>query len=140
MNPLKGETPLSCPNGGEYTLVLDYRALIAAEAHYGQPLAVVIAHGMAGFQGAKAALLLAAMKRYHPATTEDQALALVFEHGEAVGAALEQATERAFPAAEDGDEANPPEKSPRGKNGGASGASSGSTPTRSSKRPRAPSR
>lgn len=135
MNPLKGETPLKAGER-EFTLVLDHEALIEAEALYGKPLATVMAHAALGFVGAVRAMLYGALRAHHPEVTPKEASALTLEHMEAVGEALGQAAEAAFPQATEGKQgAHPP-----GPSSGANGAKRGSTRTGSSKSPPARSR
>lgn len=136
MNPLKGEAPLKLADGRELTLAMDFEALVAAETAYGKPIAHVMLDAQRGFLGASRAFLFGALRTHHPEMTPAEASALILSDGEAVLAALEVATELAFPKAAEGKQgANPP----RGGTGsGGSGAKRASTRPRSGKRPHAP--
>lgn len=121
MNPIKGEVPLKLSDGREFTLVLDFEALVEAEAVYGKPLARVMADASAGFVGASRALLYGALKAKHPATTLRDASALFLGHAGAVSEALESAATAAFPDSASA-EGNVGKPSPPGRRSGRSGA------------------
>ena len=137
-NALKGEVPLVLADGRTLTLVMDFEALIAAEAAYGKPLAVLMVDALGGYVGASRAILFGALRTRHPEITLRAAAEMLASDGAAVEAALDAASAAAFPeaAAEGGDEKNPPPvHAPRGKRSGGSGAKPGSTQTRSGGRP-----
>lgn len=137
MNTLKGEALLTLEDGSSFTLVLDFDALIDAESVYGKPLSKLMADASAGFIGAVRALLLGALRRHHPDLTAADASGMLQTDFDAVGAAMQAATEAAFPSAE-GKE--PGKARQAGSSSGTSGAPRGSTPTASGGRPRAASR
>ena len=140
MNPLKGETPLVLADGRTLTLAMDFHALVVAERAYGKPLAQTLADGMAGFVGASVAIFFGALQTHQPRMTLAEAEAIFGSDGEAVQAALDAASEAAYPkAAEDREVGNAPAKPRAGKNSGRSGAKSGSTRTGSGGRRQKPS-
>jgi hypothetical protein len=122
-NPIKGEVPLKLSDGREFVLVLDFEALVEAEAAYGKPLARVMADAGAGFVGASRALLYGALRANHPAITLRDASGLFLEHAEAVSEALEKAAAAAF--TEDASAEGNGGKPRRGKTSGSSGAKPG---------------
>ena len=143
-NPLLGETRLALKDGRELVLVLDFEALIEAEAAYAKPMAAMMADALAGFVGASRAVLFGALRAKHPGIGLREAGALLASDGAAVEAALDAASAAAFPQqAEDGDKADPPlatpPAAPRGSSSGRSGAKPGSTRTSFGGRPRKPS-
>lgn len=138
-NPLKGETPLNLGGGREFTLVLDYEALILAVDAYGKGFGELLADSMPPEDedgnvvghpkyGAIRALLFGALNYHHPEITLRGASALLLDNMEAVTAALAEAGERGLPKAEGNPEgkqgSHPPQ---RGKSSGRSGAKSAST-------------
>ena len=139
VNPIRGEVPLVVADGRTLTLVMDFEALIAAEAAYAKPLAVVLADAAAGFIGATRAILFGALRTRHPEIGLRGAGELLNSDGDAVEAALTAATDAAFPqaAAEDREAGNV--RAPVGKRSGGSGAKPGSTRTSSGGQPRKPS-
>lgn len=126
-NPLLGETPLALSDGRELVLVLDFEALIEAEAAYGKPMAALMADALTGFIGASRAILYGALRAKHPEIGLREAGAMLASDGAAVEAALDAASAAAYPeAAEGGDKANPPPASaPAGSSSGRSGAKPG---------------
>lgn len=122
-NPLKGETPLRVADGREFTLVLDFEALIQAESVYGKPLGALMAEAGQGFIGASRALLYGALKTKHPAVSLRDAAEMLQTDGDVVSDALTAAADAAFPESEGKDAGNVrPAPSPPGKRSGRSGA------------------
>lgn len=136
MNPVKGETALLLKDGTELVLVLDFEALIQAEAAAGKPLARLLAEAKAGFFGAYRCLLFGALRRHHADITMQDAAEIFMQNGDAATEALGRATELAFPA-EDKEDKNPPARPRAGKISGDSGAKRGSSRKGSSTPPRA---
>lgn len=146
MTFLTGETPLIVGQGEqrrEFVLVLDHRALIAAETAAGVPLALAMAQASMGFAGATAAMLFGALRTHHEGVTLDEAQKLAIEHMADVDAALAEATRAGFPDpkkdAGDKEPKGPTPKRRAGTSSGRSGAKRGSTRTASSTPPRASS-
>lgn len=134
MNSIKGEAPLRLSDGRELTLILDFDALVAAETAYGKPLARLMADAAGGFIGAVRALLLGALSRYHPEITAAEAAEIILSDFDAVGDAMQAATEAAFPPAEGKKSGN---ARPAGKSSGRNGAKLASTRKPSGGKPRA---
>lgn len=127
MNVVKGEVPLKIRGGREFVLVLDFEALVAAEAAYAKPLAQLTVDAAAGFVGALRAMLFGALLRHQPGTTLADAAAIFQADALAVHAALTAAGEAAYPpadAAEDREPGKAP-RAPRGTRSGRSGAKRG---------------
>lgn len=122
MNPLKGEAPLKLKDGREYTLVLDFEALVEAENAFGKPLPIIMAEASQGFMGAIRALLFGALRARQPDITAVEAAGIIMTDFDAVGAALQAATDVAFPKSEGRESGNP-----AGTTSGASGAKRAST-------------
>jgi hypothetical protein len=137
-NPLKGEAALRLADGRELMLVLDFEALIAAEAAYAKPLHQLMADSSAGFMGATRALLWGAMQGRQGGLSLADAGALLLSDHAAVLAALGAAGEAAMPAAE-GDKAGNAARRRGGTRSGSNGAKPGSTRRSSGARPRAAS-
>lgn len=109
-------------DGRIFTLVLDFEALVAAEAAYGKPLAQTLADANLGFVGATRALLFGALQARHPEITPRDATDIFMSDGDAVSAALEAASVAAYPA----EDREPGKARPqRGKNSGRNGAKRG---------------
>ncbi len=138
-NPIRGEAVLKLKDKREFTLVLDFEALVAAESVYGKPLAHVLVDAKSGFIGAMRALLFGATREHHPDVTLNGATAIFMSDGDAVSAALEVATASAFPEAA-GDKERGKARPPRGKTSGGSGAKPDSNRKGSGKQPRARSK
>lgn len=121
MTILSGEAALSI-NDEDYTLVLDFEALISAEQAYGKPLAVVTMDAQAGFVGALRCLLFGALRRHHPDVTLAASGQMMAADAKAVETALEQAARLAYP-----EEDKKPGKAPRprGNSSGRNGARRG---------------
>lgn len=134
MNPVKGEALLRLSDKRELTLVLDFDALVSAETAYGKPLAKLMADAAGGFIGAVRALLLGALSRYHPEITPAEAARIIMSDFDAVGDAMQAATESAFPPAEGKKSGNAP---PAGKASGGNGVKQASTRKPSGTKPRA---
>lgn len=139
MNPLKGEAQLKLSDGREFTLVLDFNAMVEAESVYGKPLPKLLSDMNSGFMGAFRALLFGTMRRHYPETTAVEASDILMSNMEAVGAALSSATAAAFPNPE-GKETGKAGSSGTGKNSGSSGAKPVSPRRPSGDKPRARSR
>lgn len=144
MNPLRGEVPLTLADGRGFRLVLDFEALVQAEAAYGKPMPLMLADALDGFKGAERAILFGALRTWHPQITLRDASDMLSSDAEAVQSALDSASAAAFPAAaEDKEAGNAPAQSRArgraGKASGRSGAKPGSNPQRSGGKPRAPS-
>ncbi len=122
-NPIRGETPLKLQDGREFTLVLDFEALVQAESAYGKPLAHLMADAAAEFIGASRALLFGALQARHPSITLRDASAMVIQNGDTVSEALTRAAEACFPA-EDKEAGNAPKPRP-GKRSGRNGVKQG---------------
>lgn len=125
-NPLTGAVPLIIEDGREFTLVLDFEALLEAETAYGQPLPKLMSDSVVGFVTALRALLYGALRAHHRAVSFREAGAILKANGDAVRDAITAAAMAGFPDAEDGDGTNPPRR-----RSGASGAKPGSIPRRS---------
>lgn len=121
-NPARGEAQLPLNDGRELTLVLDFEALITAEAAFGQPLALLLGRAMTGFVGARRALLFAALRALHPEITLEEAGQITLTDGEAVDDALAAAIERAYPSLDSGEGKQGSHPRQRGKSSGRSGA------------------
>ncbi len=119
-NPIRGETPLKLGDGREFTLVLDFEALVEAESAYGKPLAVLMSDAGAGFVGASRALLFGALRTKHPGVSLRDASAILQTDGDTVGTALTLAADAAFPDA--GKAEGKEGKNPPGRASGRSGA------------------
>jgi hypothetical protein len=137
MNPIKGEAPLVLSDGRTYTVVLDFEALVEAETLYGKPLPTLMADAAIGFVGAVRALLFGALRARHPDITAVDTAQIIMTDFDAVGAALQGATDNGFPKAEG---KKPGNARPAGKTSGRNGAKQGSTQNPSGARPRARSR
>ncbi|HMO74090.1 MAG TPA: hypothetical protein PKD48_01970 [Sphingopyxis sp.] len=137
MNPFKGQAPLNLSDGRSFTLVLDMEGLVEAEPIYGHPLPKIMADAAAGFVGAIRALLFGALRRHHPDITAVEVLEMIRTDMAAVGAALQAATQNAFPKSEGEKSGNAP---PVGKTSGANGVKRASTRKPSGSKPRARSR
>ena len=120
MNPIRGETALKLGDGREFTLVLDFEALVQAEAAYGKPLAVLMSEATTGFVGATRALLFGALRAKHPGLTLRDASGMLQSDSDTISEALTRAAEAAFPA-EDKEAGNAP-KPHAGKASGRNGA------------------
>lgn len=138
MNPVKGEAPLTLNDGREYTLVLDFNAMVEAEAVYGKPLPKLLSDMNSGFIGAFRALLFGTLRRDYPDITAVEASDILMSDLAAVGTALSAVTAAAFPNAE-GKKSGKVGPSGITKNSGPNGAKQGSTRKRSGTQPRAPS-
>lgn len=132
MNPIKGEAPLILSDGREFTVILDFEALVEAETLYGKPLPVLMAHAASGFVGAVRAMLFGALRARHPDITAVETAEIVMLEMEAVGEALKAATENGFPSSEGKKSGNAPQA---GKTSGRNGARQGSTRKASGGRP-----
>jgi hypothetical protein len=137
-NPLKGETPLVLADGREFTLVLDFEALLGVETTLGKPLPQAMAMAAQGFMSAVAAIAQAAFARHHPEVTRADVLAILQTDGKALEAALAKASDAAFP--KPAAAGNAPAPRPGGKTSGPSGAKRGSSRTTSGGQRRAASR
>lgn len=124
MNVIKGEVPLTLSDGRELKLVLDFDALVAAEAAYGKPLAALMADASGGFIGAVRALLIGALSRHHPETGPSEAADIIMSDFDRVAAAMEAAVSAAFPQATEGREPGKARR-PAGKGSGRNGAKQG---------------
>lgn len=134
MNPVKGEANLTLGDGRNLTLILDFDALVSAETAYGKPLARLMADAAGGFIGAVRALLLGALSRYHPEITPAEAAEIIMSDFDAVGDAMQAATEAAFPSAEGKKSGN---ALPAGKASGHNGVKPASNRKPSGTKPRA---
>lgn len=134
MNPMKGDARLVLSDERELRLVLDFDALVSAETAYGKPLARLMADAAGGFIGAVRALLLGALSRHHPEITPDEAAEIIMSDFDAVGDAMQAATEAAFPTAEGKKSGNAPRA---GKASGRNGVKPASTRKPSGTKPRA---
>lgn len=125
---MRGEVPVRLADGRALTLVLDFEGLVAAEALYGKPVAMLIVDAAQEFLGAVRALLYGALRAKHPELTPADAGAIIQSDGDRISAALESATQRAFPepGEAEGKEGGNPRKA--GTRSGRSGAKRGSTP------------
>lgn len=119
-----GEAALSLPDGREFTLLLSNRALLNAERAYGKPIEQTMADAKAGFAGAMAALLHAALAKHHPGIDADAAADMLFDHPESSMQALTLALVRAMPDDDGGAEGNGQSRR-AGKNSGSGGAKRG---------------
>lgn len=147
MNPVKGETPLRLSDGRQFKLVLDQAALMeAAYAYTGKPKVQKLLADLVPERDengelvldedgdpikdtipATRALLFGAMQAFHPEVTLRDAMNMIVEETEPVGAALHEAMTLNFPdmtGAEDREDKNPPPTRPRSKRSGRSGAKS----------------
>lgn len=89
---------LKLADGREYSLLIDYEAMIAAESVYGKPLPKLTADLAAGYVGAVRAMVYGALTAKHPDITPAAATAMLDTDAEAVGTALALAVD-AFSAA-----------------------------------------
>ena len=128
-NPVKGEALLRLADGRQFTLVLDFEAMVAAEAAYGKPLPQLMVDAQAGFMGALRALLAGMFSAHHPGVGKREAGEMLLSDVEAVSEALARAVENAHPApgAEDKQPGNAPvpQSRQRTKPSGRSGAKRG---------------
>ena len=124
-NPIRGEAVLKLKDKREFTLVLDFEALVAAEAAYGKPLALTLSDANAGFVGATRALLFGTMQANHEGVTLRDATEIFMSDGEAVSAALEIASTAAYPAEDKKAGKDEPAPRRRGKNSGPNGVKQG---------------
>ena len=120
VSPLKGEVSVSI-SGGEYTLVLDFEGLVAAETAYGKPLAHLTMDAQQGFVGALRALLFGALRRHHPDVDMEAAGKLFLADGKAVELGLEAAAKLAY-SDDEGDKKPGKALRQRGTNSGRNGA------------------
>lgn len=131
-NVLKGEVVLPLADGRKLTLVFDMDALIEAEAAFGQPMHITVAHASQGFMGAMRALIYGALRARHPEMTLREVGALLSDNADAIGAALTAALDEAMPEAKPSAEGKAPAVSRRrGGTSGTTGAKRGSTRKRS---------
>jgi len=138
MNPVKGEVPLKLKDGREFVLVMDFEALVSAEAAYRKPLGELMDDVTSGFVGAIRAMLFGALRAKHPKLTLADATSIFMADNDAVTAALEQAATASFPApdgSEGGNGENPP-----GSGSGPSGVKPASIRKPSGHKPRARSK
>ena len=139
-NAVRGEAKLVLPDQ-EYILVMDMEALIAGEAAYQKPMNKMMEDAKAGFVGATRAMLLGALSTYHPSVTKQEALELLQKYPSEVGAALNEAGEKAWPDPSKkvaGDKEDKEDKNPPGKNSGVDGVKRASTRKPSSVKPLEP--
>lgn len=147
-NRMKGQAVLQLDGGERYTLVLDHEAILQASAAYGKSIAAMF-EDVQPRGGAEASddaptpqmmlamrsLLYGTMQAHHPHVTVRDASAITMQHTAAVGAALTEAVQLAFPdpadATGDRDTGNVAAASRTSKGSGASGAKRGSTRKRS---------
>lgn len=124
MNSVKGETPLNLSDGRQFILVLDFDALIEAEAVYGKPLLQMMEDANAGFVGAIRAMLYGSLRRKHPKIALSDASAMLMTDGNAVQDAVEKAAVAAMPETEGKEPGNAPNRKARRatKTSGGSGA------------------
>lgn len=106
----------------ELVLVLDFEALVAAEAAYGKPLAHILSDANAGFIGATRALLFGTLQANHGDLSLKDATDIFMLDSDAVGSALEVATAAAFPTEDKKAGKAKPAPRPRGKTSGRNGA------------------
>lgn len=129
-NPVKGEVALVLgseeqENRREFTLLLDFEAMLSIEENMGKPLPQVMAMAGEGFLSATAAIAQAAFARHHPDITRHEVLAMVMSEDRGpLAEALADAADAAFPKAEAGNAPAPKAKKPAGKRSGRSGAKS----------------
>lgn len=82
---------LTTTDGREFTLVVDFEALIQAESAYGKPLPKLQEDAKAGFIGAVRALAYGALTSKHPRITQAEVADLFQADGDALGLALAEA-------------------------------------------------
>lgn len=87
-NRVRGEEALRLKDGREFTLVLDFEAMVAAESSYGQPIGVLLQHWSSGFLGAMRCMLFGALRSNHADLSLEDAGAIVEADAEAVNKAL----------------------------------------------------
>lgn len=125
-NALKGERGVTLKDGRRLTLVFDMEALIAAEALYGKPMAMVLADAQKGFVGATRALIFGATRPHHAELTPGEVAEFIATDGKALAQALGDAHAAAMPEPAKGTEGKGREAKPRaGKRSGGSGAKPG---------------
>jgi hypothetical protein len=134
-NSLKGEAPLVLADKREFTLVLDFEALIEAETVYGKPLKQLTHDAGRGFMGANRALIYGALQAHHAGLSLQEAGEILRDNTLAVADALARAFDQAMPEPvpprAGGNVSAPVASPPRGKTSGASGARPSSTRKRS---------
>lgn len=125
---MMGEASLEVEGEKPLTLRLSNLALFNAERFYGKPIEELLADMRSGFATATAAMLRAALLKYHPQLAEDEeAVAdLLMENIEAVMVALSQALGAAMQDV-DGDAEGNAQSRQVGKSSGGAGAKPGST-------------
>lgn len=138
LNAVKGEVPLKLEDGREFTLVLDFEALVRAEAAYGKPLGVLLADTMHEFIGAGRCLLYGGLLAHHSEVSVRQVSDFYIGNQAAIIEALGAAIEAGFPK-QGGEGKNSGNARPPGKTSGGSGAKPVSSRARSGKPRRAPS-
>lgn len=125
-NPLKGEAALKLGDGREFTLVLDFDGLIAAEQAYAKPMAQMMAEAQGGFMGALRAILWGALRQRHGAVSLSEAGQILLDGGDEAFAALTKAIDASMPAkAANGAEGEKPGNAaqpPAGNSSGSNGA------------------
>ena len=138
INRVKGEAALALSDGQQFTLVLDFEALVQAEEVYGKPAARLMIDASAGFIGALRALLFGALRRYHGDLTMAAVTAIFEADAAAVEKAIEAAADAALPEATEGRKPGKAQSptGPTGPNSGGNGAKPGLTPTHSGAAPR----
>lgn len=124
-NPIRGEALLKLKDNREFTLVLDFEALVAAETAYGKPLAQTLADANAGFVGATRSLLFGTLQENHRELTLRDATEIFMLDGDAVSTALEVATAAAYPVEDKKAGKAGAVPRPRGKTSGRSGVKPG---------------
>lgn len=125
-NPARGEEVLALSDGREFTLVMDFEALVAAETAYGQPMAILITDWVGGFVGAMRCLLFGCLRTNHRDITLLDAGEIIQADAKAVSVALTAADAKA--QAKPSEDKKPGKaRPPRGKISGNSGAKRVST-------------
>jgi hypothetical protein len=124
-NPLKGEVKLALDDGRQFTLVLDFEALIAAEGFAKKPLPMLMAEAQAGFVGAVRALFWGALQRHHDDLTVAEVTAIMTSNLDRITQAIGEAGDAAMPDAAEGDNAGNRKARRAGKASGSSGAKPG---------------
>ena len=124
-NQLKGEAELRLSDGRSFTLVMDFDALMLAERVYNKPVELTLSDAVAGFTGALHALLLAGLKRHHPATTAEDAQEILMADRMAVIDGLTKAIAASMPEKREGDNRGNRQARRAGKRSGGSGAKPG---------------
>jgi hypothetical protein len=108
VTPFYGERAVDI-DGEPYTLVINFRAMAAMESH--RPMTELLAEigGTNVPISTMAIVLWGLLRARHGELGEDHAVSMLISHGDAVGTAISELLQAAFPAAKD-DKPRPPKR------------------------------